>query len=121
MTGERIAATTAAIAAKPGLHGARWPWDDAGRGRAAAWAAADLDPPSDGVDAIRDAGQARASRRGSVVEAAPGVVDVERQFVSLACQVDRQGGAWSGVLGRVLDQLEAAEVDSDLDVWFAEA
>jgi hypothetical protein len=48
-------------------------------------------------------------------------VDVEGQLVRLAFQPDRDGGARAGVLGRVLDQLEAAEVDRDLNAWLAKA
>jgi hypothetical protein len=97
------------------------PWHDAVRGRAPDWGRGDLDAPPDGADAVLDAGQARARRHGSLVKATPGVADGERQLVRLAFQPDRHGGVRAGVLGGVLDQLEAAEVDRDLDPWFAEA
>ena len=93
---------------------------DAGDGRARARRRQDLDSPSDG--SMRSWMPARpAPRVGSRVEAASGVVDAERQLVAFAPQADRHGGAAAGVLGRVLDGLEAAEVDGDLDLGCAAA
>jgi hypothetical protein len=85
--------------------------DDAGHGRAAARCRRDFDAPSDVVDAILDAGQARAVQRRARVEAAARVVDAERQFVPVASQPERHGGAAAGKLGRGLGRLEAAQVD----------
>jgi hypothetical protein len=72
--------------------------------------AADLDAPSDRVDAVLDAGQTRAltpwlgarSRARSRAHRTPGRLP--------RVATDRHGGAWARMLARILDWLEAATV-----------
>jgi hypothetical protein len=54
-----------------------------------AWRGGDLDAPADGVDAVADVREAGARWGDGWVEAAPGIVNAERELVPVASQVDR--------------------------------
>ena len=86
--------------------------DDA---RSAAGARVDPEGAADGRDAVGEVGEADAVLDERGIEAGAVVLDAEPDAAVGLPEVDRRGGAGSGVLGHVLQALLAAEVDRRLD------
>ena len=69
-----------------------------------------------GAGAIAHVRQAAGLRHVCIREPAPVVADVEDQVCVDLAHLDRRVGCLAGVLGGVLERLEAAEVHSGLDL-----
>ena len=91
-------------------------WDRPGHGRPAPSGRADREPSAERADAVAHAGEAGADRRGGRVEAGAVVGDLEAQrSLSSHTRATVRGGL-ARVLRRVLERLQAAEVDRRLDL-----
>ena len=75
----------------------------------------DLEPAVEGVEPVVHVAQADAVVRRGRVEARAVVAHLEAQLAAGLAQADRDAGPGPGVLGRVLQRLEAAVVDGGLD------